>query len=104
MAIYNYIALKNNKDIVKGKIDAEDFGLTKENLKEASDTVKGAAIAAGQNLKLGGAALGKALADTRLELDRKNLRPVFLEDLPNTLQILPQVNKFYHYPQLPILY
>lgn len=65
-----------------GKIDAEDFGLTKENLKEASDTVKGAAIAAGQNLKLGGAALGKALADTRLEFDRKNLRPVFLEDLP----------------------
>lgn len=25
MAIYNYIALKNNKDIVKGKIDAEDI-------------------------------------------------------------------------------
>ena len=33
MAIYNYIALKDNKDIVKGKIEAS-------NLKEARDNVR----------------------------------------------------------------
>lgn len=33
MGIYNYIALKNNKDIVKGKVEAE-------NLKEARDNVR----------------------------------------------------------------
>ena len=33
MGIYNYVALKNNKDIVKGKVEAE-------NLKEARDNVR----------------------------------------------------------------
>lgn len=64
-----------------GKIDAEDFGLTRENLQEAGETVKGLALAAGHGLKSGGQAVGQALADTRLELDRKNLRPVFPADL-----------------------
>ena len=33
MAIYNYIALKNNKDIVKGKVEAAD-------LREARASIK----------------------------------------------------------------
>lgn len=65
-----------------GKIDAEDFGLTKENLYGAGQAVKGAVATAGNSLKDGGAALGKALMDAHLEQERKNLRPVFLEDLP----------------------
>ena len=32
MTIYNYIALKNNKDIVKGKIDAEDLRAARESI------------------------------------------------------------------------
>ena len=34
MAIYNYIALKNNKDIVKGKVDAEDLREARENIRK----------------------------------------------------------------------
>lgn len=65
-----------------GKIDAEDFGLTRESLEAAGDAVKGAAIAAGRGLKAGGSAVGKAFSDTRLQAERKALRPVFLEELP----------------------
>lgn len=65
-----------------GKIDAEDFGLTRENLKGAGETVKGVAIAAGHGLKAGSAAMGKAFAEARLELDLKTLKPVFPDTLP----------------------
>lgn len=34
MAIYNYIALKNNKDIVKGKVDAVDLREARENIRK----------------------------------------------------------------------
>ena len=34
MAIYNYIALKNNKDIVKGKVDAQDLREARENIRK----------------------------------------------------------------------
>ena len=34
MAIYNYIALKNNKDIVKGKVDAEDLREARESIRK----------------------------------------------------------------------
>ena len=33
MAIYNYIALKNNKDIVKGKVDAQSLREARENIR-----------------------------------------------------------------------
>ncbi len=36
---------------------------------------------AGENLRLGSEAVGKMIADAKLELDRKNLRPVFEEEL-----------------------
>lgn len=65
-----------------GKIDAEDFGLTRENLEGAGETVKGVAIAAGHGLKAGSTAMGKAFAEARMELDLKTLRPVFPDTLP----------------------
>lgn len=65
-----------------GKIDAEDFGLTRENIEGAGEAVKDAAIAAGHGLKAGGAAMGKAFSEARLELDLKNLKPVFPDALP----------------------
>ncbi len=34
MTIYNYIALKNNKDIVKGKVDAESLRAARENIRK----------------------------------------------------------------------
>lgn len=65
-----------------GKIDAEDFGLTRENLEGAGETVKGVAIAAGHGLKAGSAAMGKAFAEARSGLDLKTLKPVFADALP----------------------
>lgn len=34
MTVYNYIALKNNKDIVKGKVDAEDLREARESIRK----------------------------------------------------------------------
>ncbi len=34
MTIYNYVALKNGKDIVKGKIDADDYKSARENIRK----------------------------------------------------------------------
>ena len=34
MTIYNYIALKNNKDIVKGKVNAADLREARENIRK----------------------------------------------------------------------
>ena len=67
-----------------GKIDAEDFGLTRENLEDAGETMKGVALAAGHGLKAESAAMGKAFAEARLELDLKTLKPAFADTLPFT--------------------
>lgn len=34
MTIYSYIALKNNKDIVKGKVDAADLREARESIRK----------------------------------------------------------------------
>lgn len=34
MAIYNYVALKNNKDLVKGKVEAEDLRDAREQVRK----------------------------------------------------------------------
>lgn len=64
-----------------GRIDREDFGLGEENLQEAKEKAAELATKAGENLRLGSEAVGKMIADVKLELDRKNLRPVFEEEL-----------------------
>lgn len=64
-----------------GKIDRDDFGLGDEELQEAKEKAKKLASAAEQSIRTGGDRLGKALSDAKLEMDRKNLRPVFAEEL-----------------------
>ena len=44
----------------------------------------GVALAAGHGLKAGSAAMGKAFAEARLELDLKTLKPAFADTLPFT--------------------
>lgn len=81
MAVYNYIALKNNKDIVKGKIE----GAT---LKEARDNVR----------KLGFLPTkiyeeNKANAENKVEVEAKRIQKLGLQDLidlTSTFQILAQ--------------
>lgn len=34
MAIYNYVALKNNKDIVTGKVEAADLRSARDNVRK----------------------------------------------------------------------
>ena len=53
-----------------GKIDAEDFGITKESMQDAA-----------QKLKASANRIGESLNDAKTELDRRVLRPVFKEDL-----------------------
>ena len=53
----------------------------KKNLQEAKEKAAELATKAGENLRLGSEAVGKMIADAKLELDRKNLRPVFEEEL-----------------------
>lgn len=76
-----------------GKIGAEDFGLTQENLEVAGGAVKGAAIAASHGLKAGGSAMGKAFSDARLQAERKALRPVFPEELPFAMDRTESANE-----------
>lgn len=64
-----------------GKLDLEDIGLNRETLQKAGEKAKEAAIVAGDGLKAGGMALKKQLAEAKLELDKKVLRPVFAEEL-----------------------
>ena len=64
-----------------GKIDRDDFGLGDEDLQEAKEKAKKLASAAEQSIRTGSDRLGKALSDAKLEMDRKNLRPVFAEEL-----------------------
>ena len=52
------------------KIDAEDFGITKESMQDAA-----------QKLKASANRIGESLNDAKTELDRRVLRPVFKEDL-----------------------
>lgn len=53
-----------------GRIDAEDFGITRESVQDAA-----------QKLKAGANRIGETLNDAKTELDRRVLRPVFKEDL-----------------------
>lgn len=83
MAIYNYIALKDNKDIVKGKVEAAD-------LREARDSIR----------KLGFIPTKvyeeKAKGDeseNKAHIRRANLKKLGLQDridFTSTLQILAQ--------------
>lgn len=81
MAVYNYIALKNNKDIVKGKIE----GAT---LKEARDNVR----------KLGFLPTkiyeeSKAGSENKVEVEARRIQKLGLQDLidlTSTFQILAQ--------------
>ncbi len=90
-----------------GSVTLDDFGLGKENLIEAKDkagemasetrrSVQDLAFKANENIKQGVALVDKALADSKLERDRKNLRPVFHEDLlpmtPTQEAIISAVN------------
>ena len=34
MAVYNYVALKNNKDVVKGKVEAANLKQARENVRK----------------------------------------------------------------------
>ncbi len=53
-----------------GKIDAEDFGITKESIQDAA-----------QKLKASANRIGESLNDAKTELDRRVLRPVFQRGL-----------------------
>lgn len=64
-----------------GKIDAEDFGLTKENIQTVGLKIKNGAIAAQEELKKGQTLVGKAVADAKTEMEKNALRPVFPEDM-----------------------
>ncbi len=77
-----------------GKIDGSDFGLTEENIQEAKDKVNKLALAAGQSLKAGSDMLSQKLADSKLEMELKTLRPVFLEEFqpgPRNEKIVPDM-------------
>lgn len=64
-----------------GKLDREDFGLDEESLRTAKEKAKKIAVTTGQNAKIVGESLGRAIEEAKLEMDRKTLRPVFIEDL-----------------------
>jgi len=83
MTVYNYIALKNNKDIVKGKIEAEDLRQARESIRNLGfiptrvyeEKSKEEARAAAKNIK--------AKRINRLGLQERI-------DFTSTLQILAQ--------------
>lgn len=93
-------AAKKSREVVKkaldrnddGKIDLEDFGFDKDSLvdtkekmqKLGDDTRQGAvnlAEKAGQGVKKGALILDQVISDSKLEWDRKTLRPVFSDDI-----------------------
>lgn len=81
MTIYNYVALKNNKDIVKGKVEGSS-------LKEARENVR----------KLGFLPTkiyeeSKNVSENKIEVEAKQIRKLSLQDLidfTSTFQILAQ--------------
>lgn len=64
-----------------GKLDREDLSLDEENLQAAKEKAKKIAVTTGQNVKIVSESLGRAIEEAKLEMDRKTLRPVFIEDL-----------------------
>ncbi len=84
MAIYNYIALKNNKDIVKGKIDAADLREARENIRKLGfiPTKVYEEKTKGEGVK------EEALNITRGKVSRLGLQDRI--DFTSTLQILAQ--------------
>lgn len=72
-------AMDRNGD---GKLNAADFGLDKESLKEFGEKTKKTAAKAGLALKTGRDKLGQAISDTKTEMELKTLRPVFRDELP----------------------
>ncbi len=66
-----------------GKFDRNDIGLSDENLQSAKARVSEIAASAGQGIKGGTDKLGKAIADSKLDKERKLFRPVFAEEFPS---------------------
>ena len=74
-----------------GKLDWEDLGLSEERIQEAGERAKDLAASAGRTIATGGKMLGKAIGEAKAELDRKSLRPVFLEDFSPALPALIRI-------------
>lgn len=87
------IATKTQKSIVgivdkngNSRIDMADFGLGAENLQKAKERVEKITSFAGQSIKNGSDTIGQVISNTKIEMDRKNLRPVFAEDFYTVFQ------------------
>ncbi|MDD3436109.1 MAG: type II secretion system F family protein [Candidatus Gastranaerophilales bacterium] len=79
MTIYNYVALKNNKDVVKGKVEAN-------NLKEARQNIRGLGFLPTKIYE-------EAKAETDNKVEAKKLQVLGLQDridFTSTFQILAQ--------------
>lgn len=84
MAIYNYVALKNNKDIVKGKVEAGD-------LREARDNIRKLGFIPTKVYEERGKGDEKTIDPA--DIKRGNLKKLGLQDridFTSTLQILAQ--------------
>ncbi len=77
-----------------GKFDRNDIGLSDENLQAAKVKANKLVSAAGDGIKNHSEMLSKAIADSKLDKERKTLRPVFIEELtpadaiPNMVRIV----------------
>ncbi len=69
-----------------GKIDRTDFGLDDENIELTKAKTKQAIYDTGEKIKNTSEIFGKALADAKEEMDRKSLRPVFMDDVVKTTE------------------
>lgn len=96
IAIKANVALVNNVDKNNnGKIDAEDLGLAGENFQDAKNKVKIFAAMAGQGVKAGGDVISQAINDSKIDKDRKHLRPVFKEELLMVASNVSSVSGFH---------
>jgi len=64
-----------------GKIDLGDFGIEESDVAEVKEKTAELASKAGETAKKGAEFAVKVFDDAKIELDRKNLRPVFKDDL-----------------------
>ncbi len=80
-----------------GKFTLDDIGLTEENIAEAKEKAKFFASSTKERIKSDSEILAKALVDAKVEMDKKNLRPVFASDLegiiPSMVCIVAQDKK-----------
>ena len=84
MAIYNYIALKNNKDIVKGKVDAQS-------LREARESIRNLGFIPTKVYEE--KAKGEDGAEKKVDVKGGKIKKLGLQDrmdFTSTLQILAQ--------------